>query len=61
MTMTSCVINCTVSFLLYEENTVINKSVYCVMPKKGIISTEFKTKEFRFKLSLKEEYFNKNI
>jgi polyisoprenoid-binding protein YceI len=60
MTTTSGVINFEASVPLYEEITATNKNVYCVLDvKKGTITTEVKMKEFRFKLSLMEDHFNK--
>lgn len=60
MTTTSGVINFEASVPLYEEITAVNKSVNCTLDvKKGTITTEVKMKEFRFKLSLMEEHFNK--
>lgn len=60
MTTTSGVINFEASVALYEEITATNKDVYCVLDvKKGTITTEVKMKEFRFKLSLMEEHFNR--
>lgn len=60
MTTTTGVVNFEASIPLYEEVTATNNSVYCVLDiKKGFITTEVKMKEFRFKLSLMEEHFNK--
>ncbi len=60
MTTTTGVVNFEASVPLYEEVTATNNSVYCVIDiKKGIVTTEVKMKEFRFKLSLMEEHFNK--
>lgn len=60
MTTNSGVINFEASVPLYEEITATNKNVYCVLDiKKGTITTEVKMKEFRFKLSLMKEHFNR--
>lgn len=60
MTTTIGIINFEASVPLYEEVTATNKTVYCAIDiKKGIVTSEVKMKEFRFKLSLMEEHFNK--
>lgn len=60
MTTTSGVVNFEACVPLYEEVKASNQAVYCVVDvKKGIITTQVKMKEFRFKLSLMEEHFNK--
>lgn len=60
MTTTSGVMNFEASVPLYEEVTATNKVVYCAIDiKKGLVTTEVKMKEFRFKLSLMEEHFNR--
>jgi polyisoprenoid-binding protein YceI len=60
MTTTTGVINFEASVPFYEEVTATNKTVFCSLDlKKGAITTEVKMKEFRFKLSLMEEHFNK--
>lgn len=60
MTTTSGVMNFEASVPLYEEVTATNKVVYCALDiKTGMVTTEVKMKEFRFKLSLMEEHFNK--
>jgi hypothetical protein len=62
MTTTTGVINFEASVPFYEEVTATNKTVFCSLDlKKGSITTEVKMKEFRFKLSLMEEHFNKKI
>ena len=60
MTTTTGVVNFEASVPFYEEVTATNKTVFCSLDlKKGSITTKVKMKEFRFKLSLMEEHFNK--
>lgn len=45
---------------LYEEIEAVNKTVFCVLNlQNGQLQSEVRMKDFRFKLSLMEEHFNK--
>jgi hypothetical protein len=60
MTTTSGIINFEASVALFEEVAAQNKKVSSVLnTKNGQITTIVLMKEFRFKLSLMEEHFNK--
>jgi len=54
------IINFEASVPFYEEVAATNKTVYCVLTlKNGNLTSTVQMKDFRFKLSLMEEHFNK--
>jgi len=54
------IINFEASVPFYEEVAATNKTVFCVLTlKNGNLSSTVQMKDFRFKLSLMEEHFNK--
>lgn len=60
MSTASGIINFEASVPLFEEVEAQNKKVYCALTtKSGVITSVIQMKEFRFKLSLMEEHFNK--
>ena len=60
MTTASGSISFEASVPLYEDVAATNKTVSCVLNiKSGALSSEVQMKDFRFKLSLMEEHFNK--
>ena len=60
LTTTSGMINFEASVPLYEEVKATNKTVSCVLnTKNGEFTSTVLMKDFRFKLSLMEEHFNK--
>jgi hypothetical protein len=60
MNSSSGVVNFEASVPLFEEVAATNKTVSCVLnTKNGMLTSVVQMKEFRFKLSLMEEHFNK--
>lgn len=60
MSTSTGIINFEASVPFYEEINAINKTVTCVLNlKNGQLTSVVQMKDFRFKLSLMEEHFNK--
>lgn len=60
MTTSSGIVNFEASVPLFEEVAATNKKVSCALnTKNGALTSVIQMKEFRFKLSLMEEHFNK--
>ncbi|HRA74314.1 MAG TPA: YceI family protein, partial [Flavobacterium sp.] len=60
MTTATGTISFEASVPLYEDVAATNKTVSCVLNiKNGALLSEVQMKDFRFKLSLMEEHFNK--
>jgi len=60
MRTTTGIINFEASVPFYEEIAATNKTVSCVLTlKNGNLTSTVQMKDFRFKLSLMEEHFNK--
>jgi polyisoprenoid-binding protein YceI len=60
LTTSSGVISFEASVPLFEEVAAINETIPCVLnTKSGVLISEIQMKDFRFKLPLMEEHFNK--